>query len=258
MELLMKCRDRFFRLLLCIVAFALTAVPSPVAHAFSSTLLAGGALHPGESLVSGNGQYELVYQMDGNLVVYGPTGQPGWWTGTDGTSAGAVTMQSDGNLVITDASGAAIWSSGTGGHNGAFASLRDNGTFAVLTGGGEVLWASTGSCAGGPMVLCGGQSLRPGESIASDGGNFTLVYQLDGNLVLYAGGGAPIWWSGTDGTSPGDATMQSDGNFVIHDAGGTPIWWTGTDGHPGAFFLLQANGHAGVFSDGGELWGTGT
>jgi hypothetical protein len=253
----MKCRDCVSRLLPGILAVAFAAVPSPMARAFSSTLLAGGALQPGESLVSGNGQYELVYQLDGNLVVYGPTGQPGWWTGTDGISPGAVTMQADGNLVVTDGSGAARWASETGDHPGAFASLRDNGTLVVLSAGGEVLWASTGSCVGGPMVLCGGQSLRPGESIASDGGNFTLVYQVDGNLVLYDGSGAPIWWSGTDGTAPGDVTMQSDGNLVIHDASGTPIWWTGTDGHPGAFFLLQANGHAGVFSDAGELWGTG-
>ena len=99
------------------------------------------------------------------------------------------------------------------------------------------------SCGGGPPVtLAPGQSLSPNQSVTSPNGQYTLVYQSDGNLVEYATGGGPLWATGTDGTCPGTAIMQSDGNFVIYDCNGTPVWNTGTWNNPGAYLSLRDDG----------------
>ena len=85
-------------------------------------------------------------------------------------------------------------------------------------------------------------TLRAGESLtalASHDGRFTLVYQGDGNLVLYATG-APLWDSQTAGQTVGQAVMQGDGNFVVYDADGHAVWNSETAGHSGAALHLPA------------------
>jgi hypothetical protein len=112
---------------------------------------------------------------------------------------------------------------------------------------------------GGPVTLGSGQSLFAGQSVHSGDGRFTLVYQGDGNLVLYRWDGVPLWSSGTPGTSPGEAAMQGDGNLVVYDGGGTPLWSSGTAGQNGAYLSLQDDGNMVIYSAGGvPLWSTGT
>ena len=53
------------------------------------------------TLTSANGQYRLIYQSDGSLVLYDDVDQTAQWTSnTVGTSAGNVHTQNDGNLVV--------------------------------------------------------------------------------------------------------------------------------------------------------------
>jgi len=110
---------------------------------------------------------------------------------------------------------------------------------------------------GSAGTLTGDQRLYPDQSLYSPSGRFRLIYQLDGNLVLYDGG-SPIWASNTFG-SPGFAIMQLDGNFVVYDAGGTPVWDSGTVGNGGAYVALQDDGDLVVYrSDGAAAWWSGT
>jgi hypothetical protein len=86
-------------------------------------------------------------------------------------------------------------------------------------------------------------------------GAFTLLNQLDGNVVLYATGGGARWASGTAGISPGTTSMQGDGNFVVYDASGQPRFHTGTHGTPGATLRIDALGRLSVVAtDGRTLW----
>lgn len=85
---------------------------------------------------------------------------------------------------------------------------------------------------GGSDTLLHDQWLAPDQSVSAVGGWYTLLYQLDGNLVLYRWDGVPVWASNTAGTTPGVAYMQSDGNFVIYDANGTSVWASNTSGKP--------------------------
>lgn len=73
--------------------------------------------------------------------------------------------------------------------------------------------------------LPSGARLLQGQSLVSTGGRYRLLYQGDGNLVLYddVQRTAP-WSSNTGGTSAGQAAMQSDGNIVVYRSDGQPAW----------------------------------
>ena len=76
----------------------------------------------------------------------------------------------------------------------------------------------TGPAASSPD-LQPGEVLAAGASISSTDGRYSLVYQGDGNLVLYGPAGA-MWASNTDGKPVGSVIMQGDGNLVIYGPGG--------------------------------------
>lgn len=73
-----------------------------------------------------------------------------------------------------------------------------------------------------------------GYTVAA-GGNATVAFQTDGNLVLYNAGMTPVAQTQTYSLGAQRVEMQDDGNLVVYTAGGTPLWarsW-GT-GNPGA------------------------
>ncbi len=89
--------------------------------------------------------------------------------------------------------------------------------------------------------------------------NYTLVFQNDGNLVLYSPWGV-LWATGTEGKG-GALVLQRDGNVVLYDPTNTGkvLWASNTDGNPGAFLALQTDGNLVVYSANGRpLWATGT
>jgi len=111
---------------------------------------------------------------------------------------------------------------------------------------------------GASDMLSPGQALLPNQSRTSMDGQYHLVYQGDGNLVLYQlPSWTPLWWSCTANTSPGQVVMQGDGNFVIYDSGGTPLAWTATEGNPGAYLTVQPDGNVVIYTGtvpNGPIW----
>jgi hypothetical protein len=73
----------------------------------------GATLNKGDRLISHNKQYRLIFQGDGNLVLYKSGGQALWSTRTNGSGASRLILQYDGNLVIYKFSGGHSWASGT-------------------------------------------------------------------------------------------------------------------------------------------------
>lgn len=110
----------------------------------------------------------------------------------------------------------------------------------------------------GPEVLNAGEALGPNQFITSSDGRFRLIYQSDGNLVLYQVNGGALWASNTSGTSAGVAVMQGDGNFVVYNAASQPVFSSGTFGRPEAYLLVQNDGNVVVYHYGTPLWWTGT
>ena len=106
------------------------------------TLRPGARLLAGQALTSANGRYRLVYQTDGNLVLYDDVDRTiPWASGTGGTSAGQAIMQTDGNFVVYDAQVAGLWATGTAGNANAFLALQNDGNLVVYSASGQPLWA---------------------------------------------------------------------------------------------------------------------
>ena len=104
--------------------------------------------------------------------------------------------------------------------------------------------------------------LWPGDMVNSSDGRLHLVYQGDGNLVLYFGAGTSgweaLWATGTDGTSPGFVVMQGDGNLVIYNHSGSPVWDSSTFS-AGSWLAVQNDGNVVIYSASHEpQWSTDT
>lgn len=105
-----------------------------------------------------------------------------------------------------------------------------------------------------------GEVLNPGQSITSTNGQYTFVYQGDGNLVLYRNSnGQALWASNTWGRTDGVCIMQGDGNFVIYDRDVNPIWTSNTWQHPGSQLVVQSDGNVVIYNPNGTpVWATNT
>ena len=117
--------------------------------AASSTMMPGESLSPGESISSPSGQYQLILQHDGNLVLYDTDGPVALWDSrTVGRSDRTLIMQPDGNLVLYELPVTpfdALWHSRTYDWPGAFLTVRDDGTMTIGRSDGRVLWTAGAS-----------------------------------------------------------------------------------------------------------------
>jgi len=104
----------------------------------ANTLRDNQRLNIGESPRSPNGEYELIMQNDGNLVLYHrSTNRAKWSTRTTGQSVAAAVMQSDGNFVFYGYNNEVRWSSRSN-HFGAFLMLDDEGVLCIYA----PIWAA--------------------------------------------------------------------------------------------------------------------
>ncbi len=92
--------------------------------------------------------------------------------------------------------------------------------------------------------------LLPGESLESLSGEFQLVYQKDGNLVLYRiRDKADLWASRTNGKTAWKTCMQPDGNFVVYEAENKAVWSSNKYGHQYAesVIIMQNDGNLVIY-----------
>jgi len=97
------------------------------------------------------GDYTLLWQTDGNLVLYdGALTQPNavWASFPTNPDGQALCWQGDGNLVIYNADGSPLWASDTadtqhGGAGGQWLTLYQDGTLEIVNGSGVVLWTAS-------------------------------------------------------------------------------------------------------------------
>lgn len=92
-----------------------------------------------------------------------------------------------------------------------------------------------------------GEYLFPGHSLVAPHCFEKLVFQSDGNLVLYTHSNSVVWSSGTAGSGAGYAVMQDDGNFVLYRWDGSPVWSSNTWGKPTSIMTLQDDGNLVIY-----------
>ncbi|BAY60188.1 hypothetical protein NIES22_02460 [Calothrix brevissima NIES-22] len=112
-----------------------------------SSLFPGQFLLPNDYLTSPNGQYKLIYQNDGNLVLYNrfSGNLPVWSSNTSGNSAGMVMLDPQGMLRMYDVDWNQVWSGGRS-CNGGYIKVLDSGEFVVNAPveGDKVVWRTKG------------------------------------------------------------------------------------------------------------------
>jgi pimeloyl-ACP methyl ester carboxylesterase len=119
----------------------------------------------------------------------------------------------------------------------------------------------TGESIHGREIMRVNERLYPHESLRSANGLYELVYQGDGNFVLYNEHGVPLWAADTVGTPPGYVMMQWDGTLIVRDGSGLLAFDTEADsgGRPDSYLVVQNDGNVVIYdSTGFPTWHTGT
>lgn len=121
------------------------AVDAGMPQAPTRVLLLGSAeeLTRGASK-SANG-FNLVNQLDGNLVLYRVGGGPVWASNTMTSNSGTTAMQGDGNLVVYDRDSTPLFHTFTHGNPGATLHVDTTGALFVIAPDARVLWSSRGT-----------------------------------------------------------------------------------------------------------------
>jgi flagellar biosynthesis GTPase FlhF len=108
-------------------------------------------------------------------------------------------------------------------------------------------------------ILNSNESMARGESRVSRNGCYRLIFQDDGNLVVYNKSKA-LWGAGTENKAIESLKMQSDGNLVMYGYNKKPVWASNTLGNDGARLEIQDDGNVVIYapSSNRPVWETRT
>ena len=183
---------------------------------------------------------KLILQGQGNLVWYTADGRAVWGTGggIEGNRGPyKLTLDNDGYLMITDKDNIVVWSNFYQGQKDGTKSLFQkelpsyiltstmNKPFIGLRSpNGRYYFGNTDD---GKVYIKDGANIIWNSYTTGAAGGY-LMFQADGNLVLYAGTGAP-WATFTIGANlkmPLKLSMNDDGSLIITDNTGAFVWGT--------------------------------
>ncbi len=212
-------------------------------------------------LDSPNKRFRLIFQNDSNLVLW--DGTSAVWAANSGTPFSTEVYPQRGtgfpvslayiyyNLGVSDIQRQRIWNSTnstpldgntTAASQRTFLQVQDDGNVVIIDA--IPVWASNTSIPVTPdqpsILIPPGTLIFPGQRFTA--GKTTLLFQTDGNLVLYGENNSVIWATYTENKGGVMAAMQTDGNFVIYDGAGKALWYTSTNAFPGSHACIQANG----------------
>ncbi|MEU4339253.1 hypothetical protein AB0F59_32170 [Micromonospora lupini] len=107
----------------------------------------------------------------------------------------------------------------------------------------------------GTQVVQGTSVLQLGQSWSTN--RIKLVLASDGNVLLYDQGRV-VWQTRTGGKGGHHLVFQGDGNLVLYTSSNATVWSSGTAGNNGATLVLQADANVTISIGGRWLWHTGT
>jgi hypothetical protein len=126
------------------------------AASYTRSISSPSGLYQGDTLISQSGEYRMLLQSDGNLVVSRISDNALVWANyAYGTVL--VVVQPDGNFVAYDTNGTAVWNTGTWGKAGTGSMperlyLEDNGALTLYNTSGSLIWSTPGVQ---PPAYCG-------------------------------------------------------------------------------------------------------
>jgi Peptidase family M23 len=166
-------------------------------------------------------RYRFIFQSDGNLVLYSPSGiplsnpvgAPLWATGTNGPRADKLrlSVQSDGNVVLYEEN-RPIWASDTSGNLGSRLVLQDDGNLVVYKPNGQPIF-NTGTNGGRQSTLSASSTWlakRSGETSMLPFAKGTTTKIEQGNSGWQGSSHSPNWTPNPKLVSPGFNTYAVD------------------------------------------------
>lgn len=97
-------------------------------------------------------------------------------------------------------------------------------------------------------TLTANQLIAKGSSLTSRNGTYRLMFQTDGNLVIYNRQNQAIWSPNIANKGGIKVILQGDGNFVIYNAQNKALYNTGSQGNPGAKLVMQNDGNVVIYN----------
>ena len=219
---------------------------------------------------------KLSVQSDGNVSIYDQSNQPIWASNTDRNPGAFLSLQNDGNLVVYTPNKRPIFATNTSQSVATTTNSTPNNSVPVAspppkkpTFDDDVRrLIAARQAASNPATNCGAD-LKISTQNGKDENfsrtkqwttcnKYNLVFQNDGNLVLYNPSSSPVWATGTEGKAA-RMSVQANGNVVLYDFSNQAIWATNTNGNPGAFLSLQNDGNLVVYTGNRKpIFATGT
>lgn len=197
--------------------------------------------------------YYLIFQNDGNLVLYKTRNNTSVWNSRTSDVGNKAIFQTDGNLVIYNRSNKPIYATNTE-NRGAVLRIQDDGNLVIYNSNNGHVWSSqedvaqngTEVSAISPNVLKKGFKFTVDEKIYSKNRKFYLIFQLDGNLVIYSNNGGVVWDAKT-GERGARAEFQKDGNLVVYNRRGQALFATNTSDGTANSAMMQDDGNLVVY-----------
>lgn len=222
---------------------------------FAQNIYKGQTMTQNRKYFSPRANYYLIFQRDGNLVMYNTRSREAVWDSRTTDSGDRAVFQDDGNFVIYDRSNTPIFSMNTQG-KGQDLKIQDDGNFVLYMSNSRPIWSSMENKANRGEENNRGfstNSVKTGyvfiknHKIHSLNGEYHLVFQEDGNLVVYTRNKTAIWDSKTTGSGV-RAEFQSDGNLVIYNRRGQPVYSTKTTYRGGDVLKMQDDGNLVIYN----------
>ena len=252
----------------------------------------GAVLQRGARVPSASGRHYLIFQPDGNLVVYDKDDRYVW--GLDrlpNYQAAAHVRMEHGDLTVKDANQRLLWSAmGNSADPQAHMDLTPEGALQLVSPQRGILWASDGKRTPTPasapppvaaavaaptpapaaapaqsaaavaarLPLTAGMTLQRGMKYPSPSGKHTLVFAEDGNIIVSTKGGEFVWGVNNltkNFSKNARVGMDADGRFAAVDAAGNVVWAPLPSRDPGAQLTVNSAGALQLIGrDGRILW----
>jgi len=188
----------------------------------------------------------LWFQADGNFVLYGANSQPLVNTMSYQKGGQTLALQDDGNLVIYNNNRQPIWALwGVVGSQAMFKNLS------VPKSASDPNTTQTPPCKTSNKV-CAGYSFQKGDQLISPNGNHKLVFEASGDWLLYNGSTA-IYSSNTAGKNPA-IVFQGDGNLVLYGANNQVLAATMSQNKQADILVLQDDGNLVIYAGSAPVW----
>ena len=203
---------------------------------------------------NGPGSYNFIFQDDGILVIYS-SNKVIWASNSAGWGANKLVLRDDGNLIIYAPSGSGsyreVWWSGSGQSEDEPIPIDDPLPPPVfnpplppsdMPGSENNTPCQPVSAPNAPSDTANFNRTFQDAPLTSCSGQYKLIGQSDGNLVIYKitpSGESAIWASNTNkGPGSYNFIFQDDGNLVIYSSN-KAIWASNSNGKGGNRLVMQ-------------------